>query len=53
MLLSLLWGYDYYGDSRTVDSHVKRLRTKLDAYPHPRWQIKTVWGMGYKFEVAE
>ena len=53
MLLSLLWGYDYYGDSRTVDSHVKRLRVKLDAYAHPRWQIKTIWGMGYKFEVIE
>lgn len=53
MLLSLLWGYDYYGDSRTVDSHVKRLRVKLDAHPHPRWQIKTIWGMGYKFEVEE
>lgn len=53
MLLSLLWGYDYYGDSRTVDSHVKRLRVKLDAYAHPRWQIKTVWGMGYKFEVIQ
>lgn len=52
MLLSLLWGYDYYGDSRTVDSHVKRLRVKLDAFPHPNWQIKTVWGMGYKFEAA-
>lgn len=51
MLLSLLWGYDYYGDSRTVDSHVKRLRVKLDAYEHPHWQIKTIWGMGYKFEV--
>jgi len=53
MLLSLLWGYDYYGDSRTVDSHVKRLRVKLDAYPHPNWQIKTVWGMGYKFEALD
>ncbi|WP_102412991.1 response regulator [Beduinella massiliensis] len=52
-LLSLLWGYDYFGDSRTVDSHVKRLRAKLDAVPHPRWQIKTVWGMGYKFEAAD
>jgi len=52
-LLSLLWGYDYYGDSRTVDSHVKRLRVKLDAYPHPKWQIKTIWGMGYKFEVKQ
>lgn len=53
MLLSYLWGYDYYGDSRTVDSHVKRLRTKLDAFPHPGWQVKTVWGMGYKFEVVQ
>ena len=53
MLLSLLWGYDYYGDSRTVDSHVKRLRVKLDAYAHPRWQINTIWGMGYQFEVEE
>jgi len=50
-LLSQLWGYDYYGDSRTVDSHVKRLRAKLDAFDHPRWQIKTIWGLGYKFEV--
>ena len=51
-LLSSLWGYDYYGDSRTVDSHVKRLRAKIDAYDHPDWQVKTIWGMGYKFEVA-
>lgn len=49
-LLSSLWGYEYYGDNRTVDSHIKRLRHKLDAAPHPRWQIKTIWGMGYKFE---
>lgn len=49
-LLNSLWGYDYYGDNRTVDSHIKRLRAKLDACPHPNWQIKTVWGMGYKFE---
>ena len=51
-LLSSLWGYDYYGDSRTVDSHVKRMRAKLDAIPHPSWQIKTVWGLGYRFEVT-
>ena len=51
-LLSLLWGYDYYGDNRTVDSHVKRLRAKLDVLPHPNWQIKTIWGMGYKLEVT-
>lgn len=49
-LLGSLWGYDYYGDSRTVDSHIKRLRAKLDEVPHPNWQIKTIWGMGYKFE---
>lgn len=49
-LLNSLWGYDYYGDNRTVDSHIKRLRAKLDAEPHPNWQIKTIWGMGYKFE---
>jgi len=49
-LLDSLWGYDYFGDNRTVDSHIKRLRAKLDAYPHPRWDIKTIWGVGYKFE---
>ncbi len=52
-LLNSLWGYDYYGDCRTVDSHIKRLRAKLDEYPHDKWNIKTVWGMGYKFEVSE
>lgn len=50
-LLDSLWGYDYYGDSRTVDSHIKRLRAKLEKVPHPFWEIKTVWGIGYKFEV--
>ncbi|HSR04174.1 MAG TPA: response regulator transcription factor [Proteiniclasticum sp.] len=52
-LLDSLWGYDYYGDSRTVDSHIKRLRAKLDPYDHSKWEIKTVWGMGYKFEVRD
>ena len=52
-LLGLLWGYDYFGDSRTVDSHIKRLRAKLDEYAHPGWEVKTVWGVGYKFEVAD
>ena len=51
-LLNSLWGYEYYGDNRTVDSHIKRLRAKLDDYPHPNWDIKTVWGVGYKFEVT-
>ncbi len=49
-LLNSLWGYDYYGDSRTVDSHIKRLRAKLEAVPHPEWDIRTIWGVGYKFE---
>ena len=51
MLLDLLWGYDYYGDPRTVDSHMKRLRAKLDAVPHPAWEIRTIRNVGYKFEV--
>lgn len=50
-LLDSLWGYDYYGDSRTVDSHIKRLRAKLDTVEHPEWCIKTIWGVGYKFEI--
>ncbi|MCL2874506.1 MAG: response regulator transcription factor [Defluviitaleaceae bacterium] len=50
-LLNSLWGYDYYGDSRTVDSHIKRLRAKLDEAPHPTWEIKTIWGVGYKFDI--
>ena len=49
-LLDSIWGYDYFGDSRTVDSHIKRLRAKLDAYPHDTFTIATVWGAGYKFE---
>jgi len=49
-LLNSIWGYDYFGDSRTVDSHIKRLRAKLDQYPHEHWEIKTIWGVGYRFE---
>lgn len=52
-LLNSLWGYDYFGDNRTVDSHIKRLRAKLDKYDHPEWDIKTIWGVGYKFEANE
>jgi len=51
MLLDLLWGYDYYGDPRTVDSHMKRLRAKLEQVPHPAWEIRTIRNVGYKFEV--
>ena len=49
-LLDSLWGYDYYGDSRTVDSHIKRMRAKLDKIEHLGWDIKTIWGVGYRFE---
>lgn len=49
-LLDEVWGFDYYGDSRTVDVHVKRLREKLDNVSD-KWDLKTVWGVGYKFEV--
>ena len=52
-LLNLLWGFDYFGDTRTVDSHIKRLRSKLNQVPHPTWEIKTIWGVGYKFEVLD
>ena len=50
-LLDEVWGFDYYGDSRTVDVHVKRLREKLENIS-PEWSLKTVWGVGYKFEVG-
>ncbi len=49
-LLDEVWGFDYYGDSRTVDVHVKRLREKLENISQ-EWSLKTVWGVGYKFEV--
>ena len=50
-LLDEVWGFDYFGDSRTVDVHVKRLREKLEGVSDS-WNLKTVWGVGYKFEVA-
>lgn len=48
-LLDDVWGFDYYGDTRTVDVHVKRLREKLEGVSD-KWELKTVWGVGYKFE---
>ncbi len=51
-LLDEVWGFDYFGDSRTVDVHVKRLREKLEAVSNTNWSLKTVWGVGYKFEVV-
>jgi DNA-binding response OmpR family regulator len=50
-LLDEVWGFDYFGDSRTVDVHIKRLREKLEGVSD-QWSLKTVWGVGYKFEVA-
>ncbi len=51
-LLDEVWGFEYYGDSRTVDVHVKRLREKLDG-ASDKWELKTVWGVGYKFDVKD
>ena len=51
-LLDEVWGFDYYGDSRTVDVHVKRLREKLEG-ASDKWELKTVWGVGYKFEIKD
>ena len=51
-LLDKVWGFEYYGDSRTVDVHVKRLREKLEGVSE-EWSLKTVWGVGYKFDVRE
>ncbi|MBP3300449.1 MAG: response regulator transcription factor [Clostridia bacterium] len=50
-LLENIWGYEYFGDTRTVDTHIKRIRTKLDIDDSVGFDIKTVWGVGYKFEV--
>ncbi len=51
-LLDEVWGFDYYGDSRTVDVHIKRLREKLEGVSD-KWTLKTVWGVGYKFEAKD
>ncbi|MDD6204837.1 MAG: response regulator transcription factor [Firmicutes bacterium] len=50
-LLEQVWGFEYFGDSRTVDVHIKRIREKMPV--SEGWSIKTVWGIGYKFEVKE
>ena len=50
-LLDEVWGFDYFGDSRTVDVHIKRLREKVENISG-QWALKTVWGVGYKFEVT-
>ncbi len=51
-LLDEVWGFEYYGDSRTIDVHIKRLREKLEGVSD-RWSLRTVWGVGYKFDVAD
>lgn len=50
-LLNSVWGYEYYGDARTVDTHIKRLRAKTNLSADSSWDIKTIWGVGYKFEI--
>lgn len=50
-LLNSVWGYEYYGDARTVDTHIKRLRAKTNISENSSWDIRTIWGVGYKFEV--
>lgn len=50
-LLNSVWGYEYFGDARTVDTHIKRLRAKIEIPETFSWDIKTIWGVGYKFEV--
>ena len=50
-LLDQIWGYEYIGDTRTVDVHIKRLREKLN--DHDKWRLATIWGIGYKFEVQQ
>ncbi len=52
-LLNSIWGYEYFGDARTVDTHIKRLRAKIYISETFSWDIKTIWGVGYKFEVKD
>lgn len=52
-LLENIWGYSYYGDTRTVDTHIKRIRQKLNIPRDAKWDITTIWGVGYKFELKE
>ena len=51
-LLDEIWGYEFFGDSRTVDVHIKRVREKIET-EGKNWLLKTVWGVGYKFEVQQ
>ena len=52
-LLDSVWGHDYFGDPRVVDTHIKRLRAKLDAHDHPGWELATVWGVGYAIKAVD
>ncbi len=52
IVIGEVWGFEYYGDSRTIDVHIKRLREKLEGVSD-KWTLKTVWGVGYKFEAEE
>ena len=52
-LLDAIWGIDQNGSMQTVDSHIKRLRKKINACNHPNWEIKTIWGVGYKLHIIQ
>ena len=52
-LLETIWGYSYYGDTRTVDTHIKRIRQRLNIPEDSKWDITTIWGVGYKFEIKD
>ena len=52
-LLESIWGYSYYGDTRTVDTHIKRIRQKLNISADSKWDITSIWGVGYKFEIKD
>lgn len=52
-LLESIWGYTYFGDTRTVDTHIKRIRQKLAVPKDAVWDVATVWGVGYKFELKQ
>lgn len=49
-LMEHVWGYDYFGDTKTIDVHIKRLRTKIESNPSEPTKITTVRGLGYRYE---
>lgn len=52
-ILATVWGYDYYGDDRAVDTQIKRIRQKINPADAKGWKIQTVYGVGYRFELLD